>query len=104
MLRERGTQSCDDDEGCQHARGRDEPKGATTKAFCADRTAESEEGIPDLEGKIDTSLYDRAGDANALEDWCQVVYLALVDDDQIARIDQNPNAYKTRFRCPPTGS
>lgn len=73
MLCERGTERRDDDEGRQHARCGDEPKRTTTKTFCADGTAESEERIPDLEAKIDTSLYDRAGNADALEDWCQVV-------------------------------
>lgn len=104
MLCERRTQGRDDDEGCQHARGRDEPEGTTTKPFSAQCTSESEARIPDLEGKVDTSLYDRAGNADALEDRSQVVYLVLVPDGLIAGIYQGLDAYMTRFRCRPTES
>lgn len=73
MLSEGGTESCDDDEGYEHARGGDEPKRTAAKTLCADSTTECKNSIPDLEGKVDTGLSDGARDANALEDRRQVV-------------------------------
>ena len=73
MFCESRAESGDDDEGCKHAASRYEPERTTSEAFCTQCTTESEYGVPDLKGEVDASLSDGACDADALEDWCEVV-------------------------------
>lgn len=73
MLGKRRAQCRDDYKGGEHAASRDEPERATTEPFCANCTTEGEECIPYLEGKVDASLCDGAGDADTLQDWGEVV-------------------------------
>jgi hypothetical protein len=101
VFRESGTERCNSDERDQHTAGRKEPERATAKAFCTHGTAECEESIPELEGKVDASLCNRACDAYALQNGSEIVCRWLVHG---VRAFTLASTYKTRFRCLPTGS